>query len=53
MQKQDSRGGLGAGFAIEDIQFIDTNILVTHWMLLGDEWGVCCHAHIGGLQPIG
>ena len=43
MQEQDSWGGLGAGFTIEDVQFIDTNSIVMHWMLRRDEWAVCWH----------
>jgi hypothetical protein len=43
MQKQDSRGVLWTGFAIEDIQVIRTASLVTHWMLLRNELAICCH----------
>jgi hypothetical protein len=43
MQEQDSWGGLEAGFTIEDVQFIDTNRIVMHWMLRMDKWAVCCH----------
>ena len=43
MQKQDSRGGLGSGFTIEDVQFIYTNSIVMHWMLRRGKRAVCCH----------
>ncbi len=36
MQKQDRRSIFLAGFAIEDVQFIQANILVVYWMLLRD-----------------
>ncbi len=44
MQKQDSRGVLWAGFTIKDVQFIHTNRVVTHWILLEGERAVCYHS---------
>ena len=43
MQEQDSWGGFGAGFTIEDVQFIYTNSVVMYRILRRRKWAVCCH----------
>src|SRR5580693_4001780 len=43
MQKQDSWSALWAGLAIEDVKIIHADRVITHWMLVRDEWDVCCH----------
>ena len=43
MQKQDGGSGFGTGFAIDDIQFFNTNSSVADWILFGDEYAFGCH----------
>ena len=43
MQKQNSRCVLRTGLAIEDVQFIHTNGVITHWIWHREGWVVFCH----------
>ena len=46
VQQQDSGGVVRPSLAVEDVQFIHTNSLVTHWMFRGDEGAFCFHIFI-------
>jgi hypothetical protein len=53
MQEQDNRGVLRSGFAIEDLQFIQTDSVVTHWMLIRNGGMVGCHILVLWVRNVG